>query len=180
MFLLIISIILGAIGYGFWRWYKKASDGGSYGDADGQIVGLIICLLFAVVTFMASFIHTGVQYSKQIGDIEQITRTVRTELILAEKRNQLQKQLDDYLDNKYIKHEKSIFAGIGKNQKMLAAAYPNLTAFKTIISLTETIKKLQDDYYNQRVLREKILARIRFRVKDPWAYYFLIPEYTKE
>lgn len=181
MFLIILSAFLFAIGYGFWKWYKKTEANENHYD-DGEVLQVFAVIFWALsgILFFASWTATGVYYAEQVRDIEQVVRTQKTQIILAEKRDALQKQLDGYLDNKYFKHEKGIFNSINKNPKLIAAAFPGLTAFKTIISLTDTIKKLQDDYYAQRVTREKILARIRYRTKSPWVFWFFIPGYTTQ
>jgi hypothetical protein len=125
-----------------------------------------------------SLLFTGIGYSDQLSDIEEIKKIERFESIYKNKADTLTKQFAGYLAEMYPKYEKNIFDTIAPDKVSLyMVKYPDLKASATIMALVDNILKLQNDYYKCQLSKETTLKDMRFRVKNPWIFGGLIPHY---
>lgn len=176
MFILFTALLVGFLGFMFYcrhKWLLKIKKENYYDD---HLVSTFICLTFAVIIFMASFIAMGIEYATQLSDMENLKKFDRLETIYQQKANELTKQFSKYLLDMYPKYEKDIFQKITPEKvDIYLVKYPELQASKTIVALTERINQLQSDKYQQQIEKEKTLKDMRFRARNPWIWYWWIP-----
>jgi len=148
------------------------------GNVTGWIPGAVFLWFFAVVFLVLSLLGTGIGYSNQLSDIEEIKKIERFESIYKNKADTLTTQFAGYLAETYPKYEKDIFSTIAPEKVSLyMVKYPDLKASATIMALVENISKLQNDYYACQLSKETTMKNMRFRMKNPWIFGGLIPRY---
>lgn len=174
MFILILALLLVLVSGICWIRYAIKKGRREYTDSDGWAISLDIT---AGMILIASFVITGVQWANQISDIEDLRKFDNLEKIYQQKAEVLTNQFTKYLAETYPQHEKGIFGKISPEKvDIYLVKYPELQASKTIIALTEKINQLQADRYAQQVNKEQSLKNIRFRLRNPWIWYWAIPE----
>ena len=148
---------------------KKSSD-------TEWTVGAIWCFVFMFFFIGLFVLHTVILHRNQVADFEQVKFYKQTEQIYKNKADALTTQFASHLASTYPNLEKEIFKNIAPGQVSLyMAKYPDLQSSKTLLALVEQISKLQTDYYNQQIEREKILATMRYRPKSPFVVQSFIP-----
>lgn len=140
----------------------------------------IIRYIIGGILFLVAYIGTGYVCIKQIAAIEKIEMYTKTEKIYAKKADELIGIFAKYLMEAYLSHEKEIFDKISPELiDIYLVKYPELQASKTIMELVAKINHLQSDRYDQMVQKERELACIRIRKKNPWVYRMFIPVYER-
>lgn len=175
MFLLMLALLLGVIGlfcYGRYKFLKVTEE-----KETDWISGVMVFWFFSMVIFISSFVITGANYSKQLSDFEDLKKFDNLEIIYEQKANELTKRFTKILLEIYPQHEKEIFNKISPEKvDIYLVKYPELKTSRTVILLTEQINGLQSDRYEQMIKKECVLKDIRFRLRNPWIWYWFIPE----
>lgn len=136
------------------------------------IIGSFLLALSIVVTMEG--------YSNQIKGAEELKKLDKYEQIYLSKSEVLTKKFASYLLEIYPNHEKDIYNKIKPQEiDIYLVKYPELKASETIKLLVEQVRTLQNDYYAQGLLKADLVRDMMFRSKNPWLYYFLIPEYNE-
>lgn len=176
MFILFLALLVGFLGFVLWRRHKWIAARKKKDYYDEYQCFTFMCLVFAVIFFIASFLVTGIEYGAQLSDMENLKKFDRLETIYQQKANELTKQFSKYLYEMYPKYERDIFQKITPEKvDIYLVKYPELQASKTIVALTERINQLQTDRYQQRIAKEQTLKDMRFRARNPWIWYWWIP-----
>lgn len=115
MFLLIISILFSLMTV-FYRGRRSPSK-----------EKINVFTTIAISAFCLSIIVTGIEYTVQIRDIEDVKK------------------------------------------------FDNITSIYEQMDLTEKINQLQTDKYEQLIKKEEVLKDMRFRLRNPWIFYWLLP-----
>jgi hypothetical protein len=173
MFYAICAILLTAVAglcFARYSWLKKSKEKESYYDQGGTACLIVACCFVGLMV-----LHTAILYRNQLADFEVVKFYGQTEQIYKNKAEALTAQFASHLAITYPNHEKEIFKNIAPGQvNLYLVKYPELQASKTLVVLVEQINKLQADYYQQQIEREKVLATIRYRPKSPFAIGWFI------
>ncbi len=146
------------------------------GNVSGFIVWMYVFLFFACVFVALSFVSTMDSYSEQISDIEDIRKFENITVIYEKRAEALTLEFKKVAEN-YLGHEKAVFNNMSPNDVLLyMVKYPELKSSENIMQLVEQIRSMQDKVYEQRVEVEKKKKDIRYRLRNPWIFYWLIPE----
>ena len=170
----VISSILVALGA---FWLKRNSGG----DGDGWYC--VACLTFVVslIFLICSVGSTMSQIADQTRDITTLKMYDANAAIYKQKADALTQQFAHYLADVYPEHEKNIFKSISPEKvSIYVVKYPDLQASKTIITLVDQIEKLNSDFYDQQLLKQKVLMEIRYRTQNPWSFNSFVPEYKEK
>lgn len=169
MFLIILALSLMFISaLCFWNKHVKPS---SEWDAGGVIFGFLAICLVAVSVFV-----TCIAYSTQLSNFEDVKKFKNIEAIYKEKADALTVEFANHLAATYPEHEKEIYSKISPDKVALYfAKYPELKASDTLIELVKRINHLQSDVYDQQIKAEYIQKDIRFRLRNPWIFYWFMP-----
>jgi len=175
MFLVLTAVFFAVCGgLCYWR-YSSLLRKNNDTDWEG---GAIVFWFCAMLFLGASLVCTGISYTSQLDDFEEIKKIERFESIYKNKADTLTKQFAGYLAEMYPKYEKDIFNTIAPDKVSLyMVKYPDLKASATIMALVENILKLQNDYYACQLSKETTMKDMRFRMKNPWIFGGLIPRY---
>ena len=139
---------------------------------DGGIASLII----AIIIFCLGLLSSGIGWAVQVDDIENIKKYQQVEVIYQKKANALTTEFAKHLADAYPKHEREIFEKISPDKvSWYFSKYPELRASETLLALVKEINKLQSDVYNQQITVEQVRQNIRFRLRNPWYFTFMIP-----
>ena len=86
------------------------------------------------------------------------------------------RQFASYLATAYPQQEREIFNSISPDKiEIYLAKYPEIRSADTLMALVSEISKMQADRYQQKILREDAMKRLRLRQVDPWLIYWWIP-----
>ncbi len=175
MFILCLAVMILLLGGFCYLRYRNLKIRGN--DSE-WVCGAIIFTFIGCVILVASVIATMSGYSWQINDAEELKKIDKYEQIYLSKSEVLTKKFAGYLLEVYPQHEKDIYNKIKPDEiDLYLVKYPELKASETIKLLVEQVRTLQNDYYEQGLLRARTIKNMRFRCKNPWLFYFLIPEY---
>ena len=140
------------------------------------IAGGMIFTTIAVIVVMIGFVVSGVAWSDQISDFENIKKFQKVEVIYRAKAEALTAEFAKHLADAYPNHEKNIYDKISPDKVSLyLAKYPELKASETLVALVGHINKLQSAVYDQQIKVEQALKDTRFRLRNPWFFRFMIP-----
>lgn len=177
MFIFYLALIMSIFGGLCLLRYKnlKANDINNGWDFAGSLfigLGLIVLMISVLMTMFA--------YSFQISNVEELKKLDKYEQIYLSKSEVLTKKFERYLLEIYPQHEKDIYNKIKPQDiDIYLVKYPELMASETIKLLVDQVKTLQNDYYAQSLLKADVVKRMIYNTKNPWIYYFLIPEYNE-
>lgn len=130
----------------------------------------------AVALVIIGFLVSSIEWAEQISDFEDVKKFQKVEAIYQSKAEVLTAEFAKHLAETYPEHEKNIYDKISPDKvSMYFAKYPELRTSDTLVALVEHINKLQSDVYDQQIKAEQMLKNIRFRLRNPWFYTFMIP-----
>ena len=136
----------------------------------------IVCVILAIACIVAAFIASGMAWTVQLSDFENVKKFRKIEAIYQTKAEMLTTEFVKHLAETYPEHEKEIYDKISPdNVYLYFVKYPELRSSETIVALVDRINKLQSDVYEQQIKAEETLQKIRFRPKNPWLLRFMIP-----
>ena len=177
MFIFYLAVIMFVFGGLCWLRYKNLKGkniNNEWNFGGSVLIGLGIIML------MISVLITMFSYSFQISNVEELKKLNKYEQIYLSKSEILTKKFEKYLLEIYPQHEKDIYNKIKPQDiDIYLVKYPELMASETIKLLVNQVRTLQNDYYAQSLLKADVVKRMIYNTKNPWIYYFLIPEYNK-
>lgn len=160
------------------KWGKDSDR--SESESLWYCVGVLFIIL-SIITVGVGFLVNVVAYTGQIKNFENVRMVNEVEKIYTEKAAILTTEFKLYLASEYPEHELKIFDNMKPdNVNMYAAMFPQIRASETISLLVNKINQLQDDIYNQQVLRAGIMRDIRFRLVNPWLVGWIMPNIPSE
>lgn len=135
----------------------------------------VLCFISGIIVFIG-VLMTFWSYSNQLDDIEEVKRINQVEQIYRQKAEALTKKFAEYLAEKYPEHEKEIFSKMSPDKiDLYLVKYPEIKASETLMALVAKIERLENQYYEQKILREAYLKEMRFRLVNPWKFHSFIP-----
>ena len=139
-------------------------------------IGAGFFLTFSIITVCFALIASGIGWAGQVDDIENIKKFQQVEVIYQKKAEALTTEFAKHLADAYPKHEREIFEKISPDKvSWYFSKYPELRSSETLMALVKEINKLQSDVYNQQIAVEQMRQNIRFRLRNPWFFTFMIP-----
>ena len=179
MFFVILAATFVVLG-SFFIGHKYLRDGGMKEPSGDNFpaggLGLFLVslgMVFVTIGLLVS-LYT---YSVQVGyavDLDKITQFEKTYQARADN---LTKQFASYLAGVYPQHEKEIFSRIEPGKlDIYLVKYPELQASKTIMVLVDQERSLQDDIYKQQITRAETIRNMRYNVRSPWVYQWIMPD----
>lgn len=177
MFLVYIGLFFGLFALFLFAAYSHYERRGTDADNNCWDSWGYFFLIVAVFFIGLSFFETGINYSDQISDSENINKFERLERVYEARADALSQQFATYLADLYPEHERNIFESINpEGIDIYLVKYPDLRASETILELVAQIRSMQDDRYAQQVARENTMKDMRFRMRNPWIFSSFIPE----
>lgn len=165
-------LFIGAISaliFAVYEWRKVDNQGGW--AAFGALMVVFSAIILAIGLIVSLSTHS-IQIAKSV-ELEKISSFEQT---YQARSDNLTSQFAHYLAEVYPDHEKDIFSKIepGKVDVYLAK-YPELQASKTITTLVEQIQLLSDDIYKQQLTRAETIRDMRYNIRNPWVYQWVMP-----
>lgn len=145
-------------------------------ELSGWVSFCIFCVCVAIFFFVIGLGKGMLAHTWQIDDSEDVVKIERFETIYKKRAELLTRKFAYYLAEIYPNLEKNIFEKISsKDVDIYLVKYPNLRSSETITKLVEQILSLEDDYYNQKLKKAEILKDLRYRLRSPWNYQWMMP-----
>ena len=165
-------VVIGAISaiiFAVYEWRKINNQGGW--AAFGGLMVIVAAFILALGLIISLSTHsTQISLSLELEKISSFEQTYQA------RSDNLTSQFAHYLAEVYPDHEKDIFSKIEPDKvDVYLAKYPELQASKTITALVEQIRLLSDDIYKQRLTRAETLRDMRYNVRSPWIYQWMMP-----
>lgn len=177
MFLILLSITAAVAAIAFYFAAKKLYD-----FRDGLNFLSWMSILCSIIFFLCSIVGTFAEYSNQLWGHDKIIALEESQKVYKKRLVVLNAKFETYLLG-YSEHEQKIFKEIGVHSaddiKVYLTKYPEIKADGTVIRLVYEIKELQDDCYKIEFEIIELNRAMRFRIKNPWIIYWVIPSAEK-
>lgn len=165
MFLILVFLVV--VAFGLWcLWYYVYGER-RYETKEPLVIGWLII----ACTFLGLAITSGVGYSAQREDVEELTRLRDDMAISARQYDELAPIVEEQLINRFPEMQAEIIANIDTPEILLT--YPTLAeAGQSIRDGVDRLINFRQDLYGKQYEINELLAELRTRDANPWFVHF--------